>query len=226
MFDRWLSGGAEGNYMIWRDFGQPMRVHFSLRDPMGSLNGLAHTILAPVVRHSRLYHLLDALRGNAHDVSGGTKTISFSDGSRVQLFSGQFAAMRAASRARSPEFPLVLDALERIQALASAQGTHVLLVLQPGKEETYLPDVVASTGDTTTDLRAALDRAGIEYLDLGPAFRHHAAAGERLFHEVDGHPNRAGYALTAHVIAEHVQKHTAHYGLVDRSAPPPDSSER
>jgi lysophospholipase L1-like esterase len=215
MFDEWLSGGTEPNYMVWRDFGRPMRVRLSLRDPLGSLDRLAHTMMAPVVRHSRLYHLLDALRGNAQDVSGGTETITFSDGRRVQLFRGEFAAMRAVSRPGAREFQLALDALERIQALAARQGTRVLIVLQPGKEETYMPEVVASMGDTTTDLRAALDHAGIEYLDLGPAFRHHAAAGEQLFHEVDGHPTPAGYALTAQKVTERIQVNAAAYGLAE-----------
>jgi lysophospholipase L1-like esterase len=213
MFDRWLSGGTSPNYMVWRDFGQPMRVRFSFDDPIGSLDGLAHTIMTPVVRYSRLYRLLDALRGHAQDTSGGTRTITFSDGHRVQVFEGEFAAMRAVSHRNTREFQLALEALEHIQALAVRQGTHVLIALQPGKEETYLPGVVASMGDTTADLRAALDRAGIEYLDLGPAFRRHAAAGERLFHEVDGHPNPAGYALTAHLIAQHVETQAARYGL-------------
>jgi lysophospholipase L1-like esterase len=211
MFDRWLSGGTDPNYMVWRDFGQPMRVRFSLRDPVGSLSGLAHTILAPVVRYSRLYHLLEALRSNAG--TGEAQVITFSDGHRIQVFRGEFAAMRAASRPVRPEFTLALHALERMQALAGSQGTHVLVVLQPGKEETYLPDLIASMGDTTADLRPALDRAGIEYLDLGPAFRHQAAAGERLFYEVDGHPTAAGYALIARLVAHHVEQHAAEYGL-------------
>jgi lysophospholipase L1-like esterase len=128
--------------------------------------------------------------------------------------------MRAASRPVRSEFRLALDALERIQSLADSQGTHVLVVLQPGKEETYLPDLIASMGDTTADLRPALDRAGIEYLDVGPAFRHQAAAGERLFYEVDGHPTAAGYALTARLVAHHVEQHAAEYGLAAKANSP------
>jgi hypothetical protein len=64
-------------------------------------------------------------------------------------------------------------------------------------------------------LRAALDRLGIDYLDLAPGFRARAAAGERLFFEVDGHPNQAGYALTAELLQAHITEHAARYGLTE-----------
>ena len=62
-------------------------------------------------------------------------------------------------------------------------------------------------------LRSELEKRGLAYLDLGPHLRQHAAAGETLFWEVDGHPNARGYALIAEVLAAHLQKHAASYGL-------------
>ena len=89
------------------------------------------------------------------------------------------------------------------------EGTHVLVVLQPGKEEVYLPLTDPSVPDPERPLREALDRLRIEYLDLTPGFRQRAAAGARLFFEVDGHPNAAGYALIA-----------LHWGRNERLLPP------
>jgi lysophospholipase L1-like esterase len=214
MFDQWQAQGAEPNYMIWRDFGRPVRMRFSLRDPLESLNGFGHAATAPIVRRSYLYHLLRALRDDSGRAGERPRVLTFSDGGRVQVFEGELQTQRALARPERRQFQLAVQALRDIAVETQRQGTHLLVVLQPGKEEVYLPGVGQTMDDTTSALRPALDRLGIDYLDLGPAFREHAAAGERLFHETDGHPNAAGYALTARVVAARIEAHAARYGLI------------
>jgi lysophospholipase L1-like esterase len=89
------------------------------------------------------------------------------------------------------------------------------MILQPGKEQVYLPLLGETRGDPTSALRPALDQLGIEYLDLAPGFRARAAAGDRLFYEVDGHPNQAGYALIAQLVHAHIAENAARYGLAE-----------
>ena len=86
------------------------------------------------------------------------------------------------------------------------------MVLLPSKEEVYLP-ADREMPDLTGPLRLAFDRDAIEYLDLVPAFRERAAAGERLFFETDGHPNKSGYALIAKLVLQHIRENTNRYGL-------------
>jgi lysophospholipase L1-like esterase len=214
MFDRWLQSGVGGNYTVWRDFGRRQRVTFRLRDPLYSLEGVLRSTVVPAVRSSYFYTLLRAIRGG-QEGSAPTppRTISFSDGSRLQLIESQFLAMSAAIQPDRREFQLLLDSLQQIDSLATRHGAHVLMVLQPGKEQVYLPLLGETRGDPIGALLPALDRLGIDYLDLAPAFRARAAGGERLFFEVDGHPNQAGYALIAQLVTTHIMENPQRYGL-------------
>jgi hypothetical protein len=60
-----------------------------------------------------------------------------------------------------------------------------------------------------------LEKHRIAYLDLGPAFRERAAAGEQLFFEVDGHPNARGYDLIAQVVVAYLKDRAPRDGLTD-----------
>jgi hypothetical protein len=216
VFDRWLQSGAGGNFMVWRDFGRARRAAISLRHPRSSLEGVLRSHVVPLVRRSHLYQLLRALRGGVDGESGPPPRIfDFGDGRRLELLEADFLNKSSAAQPGRREFQLVLDALRQIHGVAARQGTRVLMILLPGKEEVYLPLLDETTADPTRALRSALDEIGIEYLDLGPAFREHAASGEQLFLEVDGHPNRAGQALIARLVLEHVTGHAARYDLAE-----------
>jgi hypothetical protein len=80
------------------------------------------------------------------------------------------------------------------------------MVLQPSKEEVYLSLRNPIPEDPARPLREALQQRGIEYLDLGPIFCERAAAGQRLFFEVDGHPNAVGYALIAESVLHDLER--------------------
>jgi lysophospholipase L1-like esterase len=215
VFDRWLDSGVGGNYMVWRDFGRPEPVKFSVRDPVGSLQRLLRATVYSSLKRTYTYTLLRALRGGTEGPAAAPPRLyEFPDGGRLQLRESDYLFMSAAARPSRREFRLLLRALRQIDDLATREGAHALMVLQPGKEQVYLPLLGETQDDSTDALRAALDRLGIEYLDLAPAFRARAAAGDRLFFAIDGHPNQAGYALTAELLQAHLTEHAPRYGLI------------
>jgi hypothetical protein len=54
-------------------------------------------------------------------------------------------------------------------------------------------------------LAAQFEKDGLPYLDLTPQFQARARQGERLFFEIDGHPNAAGYRLIAEVVLDYLR---------------------
>jgi hypothetical protein len=198
MFDRWLRSGVGGNYVVWRDFaGRPDRPSVPAWVGMHAYE---------VVNRFRLYKLIDAVRMQRQPPSEIPIMLRLPDGSRVQLLQRDFAVKSAAAVSGTRSFQLVLEALRGIHALAARDGSRVLVVFEPGKEEVYLPLGDESTPDPTRALREALARLGIDYLDLGPPFRRRAAAGERLFFPIDRHPNAAGYAAIANLVRDRIER--------------------
>jgi lysophospholipase L1-like esterase len=221
-FDRWLSSGVGGNYMVWRDFGQPRRVKFSLRHLASSLQSVVAVDVYPLLRRSYLVNLLRAARGAARrSLSAQPTTFRFPDGREIQLSLDDLATVAAEARPGQREFQLTLDALEQIHMTAARTGAHTLIVLQPSKEEIYLPLMNVEIPDLTRPLREALRSRGIDYLDLAPAFRTRAASGEPLFHKIDGHPTAAGYALIAEAVGAYIREHTAKYPELRSNSRPP-----
>jgi len=207
LFDQWLRSGAEGNYMVWRDFGRVGRAGFSLLRPVPGIKGALR-------RKSYLYQLLrEARAAYRRWWASEPRVFQFADGARLQLMPSQMARQIVGARPNGREFQLVLQALERLQSIAEQNDTRVLIIFQPGKEEVYMPLLGKAAPDPGGPLRASLERAGIAYLDLTQAFRQRAAAGEQLFFEADGHPNRQGYRLIAQEVLEHLGKEASTYGL-------------
>ena len=175
LFDRWLASGGEGNYMVWRDFG---------REPADESNvqSLVASIRQTFRRHSSVYNLLRQTRNLSPNWQRSEpRILRFADGSRLQLRPSHLASHTRGAYPDRPQFQLVLQALECIQEIAEANGSHVLFIFQPTKEEVYLPLLGEAAPDPDQPLRAALDGLGLDYLDLTPAFRQRARAGERLF---------------------------------------------
>ncbi len=216
VFDRWLRSGAGGNYMVWRDFNRARPPSLSLRHPRESLEGLLRFRVLPAFRRSYLFVLLRGLRGGLEgEALAPPRTFRFANGRTLELHAEDFLSKMAAAAPDRGVFRLLVDSLQQLHSVASRQGTHVLMVLLPGKEEVYLPLLGVATPDPTGPLRSALDNAAIEYLDLAPGFRTRAAAGEQLFFEVDGHPNPAGQALIAQLVREHIRENAERYGLIE-----------
>lgn len=214
LFDRWSKSGVGGNYMVWRDFGRPKKTGFDPQEPVGSLIKTLRWRIPLLARSSYLYNLLLEVRSTARTWSPSeVRTFQFSDGSRVRLYPGDFVRKIEGARPERREFSLALRALQRMQSIADENRTHLLIVLQPSKEEVYVPLLGEAIPDASRPLRVALKKLGISFLDLTPIFRARAAQGERLYFETDGHPDARGYALIAEGILAHLRENAKRYGL-------------
>jgi lysophospholipase L1-like esterase len=207
VFDLWERSGVGGNYMVWRDFGRRGGSEDRLASPGARVNRLLISAAHKIAEYSQVVKLMRVMWQTARQHwSMETKEFRFADGSKLRLLPHQLVANTQGARPGRREFQITLEAFERIQRLARANGSHLLVVLQPTKEEVYLPLLDHVTLDPGRPLREAFQRLGIDYLDLGPVFRERAAAGQRLFFEVDGHPNAAGYALIAEAVHHELER--------------------
>jgi hypothetical protein len=202
--------------MVWRNFGRPKKVGFDPDAPIASILGTLQWKARLWASASRLYNLLLYVRENARkSIRAEVKIFRSADGARLELSVGDFAAKTAGARPDRREFQLALQALQRIHSLAQDNGAHVLVILQPSKEEVYVPLLGEPAPGPGAPLRAALAELGIPYLDLMQDFQRRAAAGEKLFFESDDHPNARGYALIAELVLSHLKENAARYGLKD-----------
>ena len=200
--------------MVWRDFG---------REPADESNVqyLVASMKKTFSRHSYVYNLLLYARDVYRNWQASEpRILRFADDSRLWLRPSHLTSQTTGAHPDRPEFQLVLQALECLQEIAEANGTHVLFIFQPTKEEVYMPLLGEAAPDPGQPLRAALDRIGLDYLDLTPPFRQRAKAGEQLFFEADGHPNRQGYRLIAQEVLVHLKQQAATYELRDIGAQP------
>jgi hypothetical protein len=203
LFHQWVQAGAHENYLVWRDFDRHGPVKSFL---------LRHSYLVALVRQVR-----DVYR--SWRVSE-PRLLALGPTARVQLRPSVFRAWTENVTPEQPAFQSVVQSLTRLHTLATAQGAQILIVLQPAKEQVYLPVLGEAIPDPSAPFRAALAAHGIPFIDLFPAFWHHAAVREALFFEMDGHPNRQGYRLIAQEVATYLTHHAAAYGLHGSPAPP------
>jgi hypothetical protein len=205
LFERWLNSGAAPNYLVWRDYGRPGGL-----DRENDLSWEAEFI----VKRSYLYNLLREVRDAVRNrFQTQITTLRLSDGNRLDLDIGDFENKVSGALPDSREFRLVVKTLQDLHSIAERDGTNVLVVLQPSKEEVYLPLLGEPSPDLQGPLRTALEEGGIPYLDLLPGFRRRAAKGEALFFQSDGHPNGRGYALIADLVLSHLKNKAEKYDL-------------
>ena len=215
-FDRWLKSGAGTNYLVWRDFGKPQSTSLSLEQPIGDLVSSLLWRGRLLASRSRLYNLLFyALRHLKRRTHSETRTFQAPDGTRIKLESGDLTGATKEARPGHRMFSSAIAALQRLHSIARANDTNVLVVLQPSSEEVYLPLLAEPAPDPGRPLRVKLGELGIPFLDLLQGFRSRAEKGEVLFFEVDGHPNRRGYALTAELVLAYLNNNAERYGLKD-----------
>jgi hypothetical protein len=203
MFDRWVSAHTTEHYLIWRT-RRYHRYRFTLSHPLASIKNV-------LLRYSYVYNLVR----NTYKAwsEGGTIRLKLTDGGRLQLVPSLVERAANGGQPARREFQLVLQALVDLQALAHQQGASVLVVIQPAKEEVYLPLLSKPVADLSAPVRVALEAHGIEYLDLTAAFGQCARAGKRLFFEVDGHVNTQGHRLIAQEVLAHLSKNATVYTL-------------
>jgi len=196
-FNEWVTEGAKGNYMVWRNYG-----HFSgnaLREPEEALKSV-------LLRHSYLYNLVLAARSNrVARKAGEPKILRLKDGHEIRLLPSDFESRTIGSLSGRSEFEITVRALADLRDRVEGSGGRVLVVLQPSKEEVYMPMLGEKVRDASAHLRPALEGLGIEYLDLAPAFKREAKEGKALFFGADGHPNPAGYRLIADEVINYLE---------------------
>jgi lysophospholipase L1-like esterase len=210
LFDRWLRSGSACSYLAWRDYGRPSET-----DCTDSLEWKATLML----RKSYVFNLLLAARETLlTQLRSESRTVLLDNGRRLELDLADFEDKTTGASPDRREFELVLQTLQDMHSIAKRDGTQMLVVLQPSKEEIYLPLPGEPAHDLTRPLRESLSESGIDYLDLTSVFREQAAAGNKLFFTDDGHPNAAGYALIADVVLAYLKQHSEKYDLKSSKA--------
>jgi lysophospholipase L1-like esterase len=204
-FDRWWKSGDDGPFPEFRRLGprSGIRSWVALKMKRFYLSALLQD-LQESYRAGRLF-------------SG--KTLELSSGGRLQLVPSILVQMATYAQHERFQYTIVLETIEQIHTLAQENHSHCLILFFPSKEEVYLPVLGEKAADLAAPFIPELERRGMSYLDLGPLFRRHAATGEQLFFEVDGHPNARGYALIAEAIFAHIEENSRKYSLDDPKRP-------
>ena len=199
-FESWLDAGQPGDFEEWRFKDADLEPGLKLAK-----------------RAVESSYLLLYLHQSVQDLTSPHpgRSISFPRGQRMELVPAVYASNAARATPDHPEFTLVLAALDELRRQAAQDGASFLILLMPTKEEIYLPQLGAAAPSATATFISALTERGVPFLDLAPAFRGRAAAGEPLFFEVDIHPNAAGNRLIAEVVLEHLRRNAERYGLAE-----------
>lgn len=196
-FDAWLEAGAPGNFAAWK------YVRGNRPAPLRSL----------LDRSALVWSIIVVTKGLGR--SDSVEPYTFPDGSHVR-FAPSFAAREAKmAKPDTPEFRSVMESVEKCRQLAKENGAAFLVILFTTKEDVYLPLRGDSAPRLIAPFATALDARGIPYLDLTAPMQAEARKQKRLFLEVDGHPNAAGYRVIANAVLASVRQNAATHHLTD-----------
>ncbi|MGI9220171.1 MAG: SGNH/GDSL hydrolase family protein [Woeseiaceae bacterium] len=195
-FAAWQKSGVGGNYLEWRAFGMPTAEQYANPFYRAMFELRKRSYVLSLLKFGR-----DAFR---RDSTGQAEIVQTASGSELYLFEKDFRTKTELAGPRNDTFKLVVDELRVMRDAALSDGSRLVLLLQPAKEEVYSPNGTNELPDATLALRAVLDELGIEYIDAVPVYREMAEAGPALFFSIDGHPNAEGYALLADLVAEYL----------------------
>jgi hypothetical protein len=182
-FEEWLALGAPGNYDVWRFEG-------------GSQPDL--------LRRTYVYiWLKEAVKRGRQQYSN--QRLELDDGPMNLTPSIIMDPVRS-GWPDEPRFASVVGSLERVQEIARTAGTRTLVLLFPCKEEVYLPSLGIETPEPVKPFAAVCRERGWEHLDLTPIYAERARLGERLFFEIDGHPNERGNRVAAEAVRNWIRE--------------------
>jgi hypothetical protein len=204
LFDRWLEINPGCNYMVWRDFGRPDHCgdNLSWKTKLWFHRSYLYRLFSgAIIKFRRAWR-------------SKTETFEFADRRHLQLNFDDFRDKTSNSQPDRPGFHLVLEALQELHAATEKDGSKMVIVFQPSKEEVYSSLLNKPISDPSLSLRKELDKSGIDYIDLTPIFRARAVT-QKLFFETDGHPNVAGQELIAQGILSYLRGHSTNDNLHD-----------
>jgi lysophospholipase L1-like esterase len=192
----WERSGIGGNYLEWRGFGRPTAGQFE--KPL-------YRIMYALRKRSFVLALLkfgrDALSGRK---SAAPTELTLVDGSQMLLHGKDYDFKTVLSEPNNETFELVVGEIRQIRDAALKDGSRLVVLLQPAKEEVYRESSDAPQADATAALRGRLEQLDIEFIDAAPALQELAQNSAPLYFPTDGHPNAEGYAAFAKLVAEYL----------------------
>jgi len=193
----WERSGIGGNYLEWRGFGRPTAEQFE--SPL-------YRIVYAVRKRSFVLALIkfgrDALSGRK---AAAPTELTLADGSQLLLHGKDYNFKTALSEPNNETFELVVSEIRQIRDAALEDGSRLVVLLQPAKEEVYRESPEAPLADATAALRDRLEQLNIDFIDAAPVLQKLAPNGAPLYFPTDGHPNAEGYAAFAKLVAEHLE---------------------
>jgi lysophospholipase L1-like esterase len=198
-FEQWLASGVRMNYLEWRDYGRPSAKDLQSLTGRARLWLFAHSNLVALARLA--WRALDT--GSAED----SKVIALADGQPMRLAPGYIRDKGQYAIPGDPIFGIVLNSLLQLGQSAAAQGTELVVVVQPTKEAVYARAAGFGLSRPGIELIAELQARGVTAIDLFDEFAAAADQGARLFFTNDGHPNSEGYRLIAESLSGELHKY-------------------
>ncbi len=193
-FARWLAAGSPGNYNVWRTAARVRQLN------------------TPIVGRSYVALLVKESWKNRR-ARFGSRSVTWKDGRPLRLTGNLYLRDAKHAHRGDPQFEGALAALERARTAAAAEGTRVVVLLFPTKEEVYLPLLNQAVPKPVPPFAEELARRGIDYIDLTGPFSAEAKAGRTIYFELDPHPNQAGYAIIARTVSDYLERHATALGL-------------
>ncbi len=195
-FDRWVAEGSRGSYDEFRFF-----------------SGDVPNVMADMLDDSYLLVALRAIRKNLRDKHQfKPETIELANGRRVQVVPRMDDRNTAKMTDDNPSFQSMVKAIAKARELAASIDARMICVIFPTKSRIYLSRDGDYFEGPSAPLIERLQRDGYEVLDLTVALRAHAARGEQVYFETDGHPNELGNRIIAERVRDQI-----------RSSPPQSS---
>ncbi|MFO1377650.1 MAG: hypothetical protein U1F14_11670 [Steroidobacteraceae bacterium] len=188
-FDRWIEAGSPGNYDEFRLFSGDI--------PSTMKTFMDESYLAVALRIA-LKNLRDNSRFKA-------QTIELRDGKRVRLVPRLDDINTPRMTESNPAFTSMLRSIDRARELARGIDARMICVIFPSKSRVYLSTNGEDFRGPADPLITSLRARGYEVLDLTDVLREHAARGEQVYFETDGHPNELGNRIIADRVYEYLQ---------------------